>query len=562
MANFPSDSEFAAATLWTLTVCESVCDSGTRTMLCLLGPTAVLSGFEHRRLKLRPKALAVLVRLALEGPAQRKDLADLVFPEAEDPRAALRWHLGFLREHLPEPLRSRLIVTPTEVALEAPVDVDLFRRGAKRITECPDDPAAASILNLYRGDLCVGLTVSASSVFDTWLYVKQETMRRLFRQATVAVARHALGAGEPGAVLEPLAQLVSVDPFYEDGHALLIEANEALGQHQLAAAAYDRYQRILRQQLQTEPPLSLMKRYEPDATTGRSPPRDMLVSLRQLTLHVVDWPGAEPPVVAIHGSTMSAYTFTHLAEQLAPDVRFIAVDLRGHGFSDKPSTGYTVDQHVEDVRELMDALGLGRPVLLGFSIGGAVATFVAAQCDCRALILLEGVVGDRAFTENAAAQVMKPLGETLDVHFGGFDQYLRRWRAEQVGFSDEAEHVLERTIRYELAPLPDGTYRRRALKAAFEETWASLQQSDSLAALARVRCPTLIVQAARPWIGGRPYLTDAIIAAQRKAVPQAELFIARQSNHPMLVRDPEPDLVDRLRSFLLALVPAQERRTP
>jgi pimeloyl-ACP methyl ester carboxylesterase len=89
---------------------------------------------------------------------------------------------------------------------------------------------------------------------------------------------------------------------------------------------------------------------------------------------------------------------------------------------------------------------------------------------------------------------------------------------------DEAERFLERTIRYELAPLTDGTYRRRALRAAFEDTWASLLQSDSLGALARVRCPTLIVHAPRPWIEGRPYLTDEIIAAQRNAAqPSAGL---------------------------------------
>jgi hypothetical protein len=39
-------------------------------------------------------------------------------------------------------------------------------------------------------------------------------------------------------------------------------------------------------------------------------------------------------------------------------------------------------------------------------------------------------------------------------------------------------------------------------------------------------------------------LTHAIIAAQRKAVPHAQVLIARQSSHPLLVRDPEPALVE------------------
>jgi pimeloyl-ACP methyl ester carboxylesterase len=80
-----------------------------------------------------------------------------------------------------------------------------------------------------------------------------------------------------------------------------------------------------------------------------------------------------------------------------------------------------------------------------------------------------------------------------------------------------------------------------------------LLNSDGLGALAKVRCPTLIVQATRPWIEGRPYLTDASIAAQRQAVPHAQLFVARQSTHPMLVRDPEPAMVEALRNFVRSL---------
>jgi pimeloyl-ACP methyl ester carboxylesterase len=149
--------------------------------------------------------------------------------------------------------------------------------------------------------------------------------------------------------------------------------------------------------------------------------------------------------------------------------------------------------------------------------------------------------------------VIKPWSTTLELRFGGFEEYLTRWRAEQARLtarSDDAERILERTIRYELAPLPDGSYRRRALRTAFEETWASLLQADSLGALARVRCPTFIVQATRPWIDGRPYLTDEIIAAQRKAVPHGQVFVAHQSTHPMLARDPEPEMVEALRSFV------------
>ena len=270
--------------------------------------------------------------------------------------------------------------------------------------------------------------------------------------------------------------------------------------------------------------------------------------LRHVTVHIVDWPGSEPTIVAIHGSGMIAHAFGVLAERLAPTHRFVALDLRGHGFSDKPPSGYDLDSHVEDVLQLIEALGLRRPIVLGFSAGGTIAAFTAARADVAGLILLEGMIGDRAFAENAAAQAA-PLAASLAQRFGGFDEYLVKARAERARRSDEAERLFDRWAHYDLAPLPDGTYRRRALRAALEAEWASIIKADSLAMLARVACPILIVQALQPWLGGRPYFTDAIVEAQLRAAPRAQLFVARRSTHGTLVVDPEPDLIEAIMVF-------------
>lgn len=518
-------------------------------MLCLLGSPAVRLGGQLKPLALRPKALALLARVAIGGPVTRSDLASQLFPGAEDPRAALRWHLAYLRAQLPEMVRRQLVINPSVVHFTYPTDVEAFRQGARRILEQPAEPAATAVLALYRGDLCAGLVVSASAEFDTWLYVEQEALRRTFRQAVIAFARWALPAGQARAALEPLARLVSVDPYYEDGHVLLIEAYEALGRQDAAAMAYGRYRHLLREELQVEPSPTLVRRYEAEAPSGRTLPRDSLVSVPGITLHILEWPGPDPAIVALHGSAMSAYALTALAEQLAPACRFIAVDLRGHGLSDKPAHGYELSRHVEDVRSLLRALRLHRPVLLGFSMGGAIGAAVAAREDVGGLVLLDAIVGDRTFTENAVAQVLHAFGDTVGRRFGGFTEYLAHWRGLR-GWSDEAEQQLARTVRYELSPLTDGSYRRRDIRSALEESWASLTNADSLKVLAGLRCPILIVHAARPWPGNQPYLPDAVIQDQLQAAPHASCFEARSSTHPMLVRDPEPKLVEAIQTFV------------
>ena len=216
-------------------------------MLCILGQSGAVLAGEFAPLPLQPKALALLAYLALAGRAvERQGLAQLLFPEAEEPRAALRWHLAYLRATLPSALIEGLRATRDSIALALPTDAARFREGAERICAQPDSHDAQAVLALYRGDLLAGLSVSATADFDTWLYVEQEGLRRLLRRATLAFAGWALMHGGASTAVAPLARLVSVEPYFEEGHVLLLDAYAALREHDHAAVPYERYQRIMR----------------------------------------------------------------------------------------------------------------------------------------------------------------------------------------------------------------------------------------------------------------------------------------------------------------------------
>lgn len=281
----------------------------------------------------------------------------------------------------------------------------------------------------------------------------------------------------------------------------------------------------MRQELQAEPAPNVARRYETEVPTGGRLPIDDLVELREITVHTVEWRGDEPTVIAIHGSAQSAYSLTVLAAWLAPDVPVITADLRGHGLSDKPPGVYHVRRHAADIQGTHHETRSEVPVLLGFLVSGAIATLVASDSnEIGGLILLEGVGGDLAFTSNSAAHQTpptNPAGVEMTERFGGFGEYLTQWRADQPSRSTVAELLLERVVRYELEPLHDGTYRRRGLRQAWKDTWSSLTDIDSLALFRRVRCPVLIVQPALGWIGGEPYLSDALIDAQCRVARHA-----------------------------------------
>ena len=89
-----------------------------------------------------------------------------------------------------------------------------------------------------------------------------------------------------------------------------------------------------------------------------------------------------PPVLLVHGWGCSAFVFRRNMPALAnAGFRAIAVDLKGHGLSDKPiaSSEYTIDSLVVHLLEILDALRLERPSLAGHSLGGSLIYHFAAK---------------------------------------------------------------------------------------------------------------------------------------------------------------------------------------
>lgn len=89
------------------------------------------------------------------------------------------------------------------------------------------------------------------------------------------------------------------------------------------------------------------------------------------TLHYLE-AGSGPPLVMLHGWSQGAALFKHQLEGLADRHRVIALDMRGHGESEKPGHGYRVSRLAADLRELIVGLELQSVDLLGHSMGCAV----------------------------------------------------------------------------------------------------------------------------------------------------------------------------------------------
>lgn len=98
-----------------------------------------------------------------------------------------------------------------------------------------------------------------------------------------------------------------------------------------------------------------------------------------IDIHYLRTGGNKPPIILLHGLMLNGTCWTPLARALEEDYDVIMPDARGHGSSSIPDHGYCYHNLAGDVENLIEALGLATPVILGHSMGGMTAAIVASR---------------------------------------------------------------------------------------------------------------------------------------------------------------------------------------
>src|SRR5579885_2965443 len=131
------------------------------------------------------------------------------------------------------------------------------------------------------------------------------------------------------------------------------------------------------------PPHSLIYDLSMEQAAAQSPaPRDHFVEVGGLRLHYVDWGGdsRKHTILLLHGGAANTHWWDAVAPELTSHGRVLALDFRGHGRSQwSVPPHYGPPAYVEDVRGLVAQLGVRRVVLVGHSMGGMVAQWVATN---------------------------------------------------------------------------------------------------------------------------------------------------------------------------------------
>jgi N-formylmaleamate deformylase len=140
-----------------------------------------------------------------------------------------------------------------------------------------------------------------------------------------------------------------------------------------------------------------------------------------IKLHYYRTGSDKPVVVLAHGITDNGLCWTRLAQVLAQDYDLIMYDARGHGFSDAPATGYTIEEYAADLVGLVEALDLEEPALIGHSMGATnVAAAIATQPELARGAILEDPPWRQVYTKDKTglkawrAEIANRKTQTLD----------------------------------------------------------------------------------------------------------------------------------------------------
>ena len=211
------------------------------------------------------------------------------------------------------------------------------------------------------------------------------------------------------------------------------------------------------------------------------------------------------PIILLHGYSDSWFSFSRVLTPLARDARVFALDLRGHGKTDKPESGYRMQDLAEDVIAFMDAKGIVSATIVGHSMGGLVAQQVALAAPKRVshLVLVATGATATAFAGwNELEQAVSTLSDPVP------DAFVREFQLSTV-HAPVGDEFINRAV----------SESQRLSARTWRELAAGMKATEPAVALGKSGIPILVLHGEKD-VYVTPAVTDDLAtmvnAKQRK----------------------------------------------
>jgi pimeloyl-ACP methyl ester carboxylesterase len=262
----------------------------------------------------------------------------------------------------------------------------------------------------------------------------------------------------------------------------------------------------------------------------------MKLKAGELSFNVLERGSGEPALLFLHYWGGSARTWNGVTLQLSTNFRCIAYDQRGWVQSDAPEHGYSIRDLALDAKQIVEALHLRRYVLVGHSMGGKVAQFLASQRPA-ALVGLVLVAPAPPTPQNIPESA----------------------KQAQLHAYDNRENALQALAFLTAYPASD-TLREQILADNFAASshaklaWPTLSAYEDISGVVGdIAVPTLI-------LAGDQDRQDPLEQHRREVlarIPGANLKVIRDSGHLMPI-DQSHQLAEAIRAFAFPLAKVGE----
>lgn len=257
----------------------------------------------------------------------------------------------------------------------------------------------------------------------------------------------------------------------------------------------------------------------------------MRVNAGGVSLHVIESGAGEPALLFLHYWGGSARTWDTVTQNLARDFRCIAYDQRGWGESDSPPEGNSIRDLASDAKLLIESLGVRQYVLVGHSMGGKVAQFLASErpAGLKALVLVAPAPPTPQKLPEAAKQT-------------------------QLHAYDNRANALQ-ALEFLTAHLPNQEIQEQVIadnlagSSQAKLAWPTSSIYEDISKdVSKIAVPTLV-------LAGDQDRQDSLEQHEREVlarIPVARLMVLRDCGHLLPIDQPE-QLADAIRNFVSGL---------
>jgi len=229
--------------------------------------------------------------------------------------------------------------------------------------------------------------------------------------------------------------------------------------------------------------------------------------------------GQGDPLIFIHGWAASHRFWKHQVPFFAQSNQVISYDLRGHGDSGKPETGYQITDHLHDLEKLLTENRLSKLVLIGHSLGGMIALQYALEHPLtpRALVLV-------------GTSPHPVASRKRSIQFSFLQLLIRMSRKRAANFTERA--LFAPNVRPELVEWVNKESMRTPTHVILE-ILKSVKSFNIVSQLSEIQAPTLIV-----YSEFETAVESQALNQMQELIPKAKLQMISGAGHNCMLEQP------------------------